>query len=113
MTYSAVLHGTASINSTELESLIEEWIAEGASVNVQRKGYNFSSAEEECYKDIVTDHVTTLSVTSSTKDDTNNNKFIIIIGSTSAGIVLIITVIVMLTIGALARKRRKSQQGIR
>lgn len=97
--YGATIHGTATTNSSELLSYIEEWLTDNTTVNILGRVLTFVKpiTEECCTEMTVTEKAgatSTLNITS----DSDYTLFIVIGGSSSAGVIVIITIIVIMTI---------------
>ena len=113
VTYRAALHGTASANSAQLISHIEQWTAEGAAVTIQQVLLRVdgscavavsSLVEEECQL-------------RNTRSDLSSSNTIIVTGSITGGaalVTVIITVMIVATITIVRiRKNRLKVNGER
>ena len=121
VTYRAVLHGTANATSSQLISQIEQWIAEGAAITIQRILLSVDGScavaipsfvyNEECSNQdsTVTQTLTTLSQPSATSRQADSNLGAIIGGGTVVVVVIVTVVaIVVVVIAVLVLKNRHS-----
>ena len=111
--YAATIHGTASVNSSELLSLIKQWASDGAMVTVLHEILNISDmgpTKGECCTEMTETKQVTISESSSNKTQAKNNDhmmLIIIGGGSAAGVVLIIVIIIMMVAVIMKCKHRK------
>ena len=127
--YRAVIHGTASLDSSKLVSLIEEWTGQTAAIIVQRIILNLDSScaiaipsilfDEECpTRDTTQDSESSMVTTVSNHElpqfshsETDSNSLTgAIIGGSTAAATLIVIAIVAIIIAVLIFKKCHSNK---
>ena len=126
--YRAAIHGTASLNSSKLVSLIEEWTAQRAAIIIQRIVLNVDSScavaipsilfEKECPTRDTTDsesRVTTVSNQESPQlshSGTDNNSGAIIGGSTAVVTIIVIAIAVIIIAVFMLKKCHSNKSSL-
>lgn len=110
VTYRAKLHGTASANSTQLISHIEQWTAQGAAINVQQVLLRVDGSCRVAVSALVDDECLKRSVRSDSTNGNDNNIFIISGGVLAAVIVVVVIVIVIATAAVCLRRNKHKER---